>query len=122
MFLWARLVLDSLSDVDSVRELHAAITSMPGELPQLYTRILGILCPAAGNGRTDKVMRILAWLVFTKRPLKRHELLYGASITPETPDLSEWGLLDASAINKCKPLVEELPDGSVSLVHFTVEE
>ncbi|RYC58773.1 hypothetical protein CHU98_g7433 [Xylaria longipes] len=122
MFLWARLVLDSLSDVDSVKELHEAITSMPGELPQLYTRILGILCPIAGDGRTDKVMRILAWLVFAKRPLKRHELLHGVSITPNTPALDEWNLLDASAIDKCKPLVEELPDGSVALIHFTVED
>jgi len=122
MFLWARLVLDTLSDVDSAKELHAAITSMPSELPQLYARILEALCPAAQDGRTSKVMRILAWLVFAKRPLKRHELLHGVSITPETPVLDKWNLLDGSVIDKCKPLVEELTDGSIALIHFTVEE
>ncbi|KAI3329791.1 hypothetical protein F4824DRAFT_372120 [Ustulina deusta] len=119
MFLWAKLVLDSLSEVDSIRELHAAITSMPRELPQLYARILEAF---ARDGRTDKVMRILAWLTFVKRPLKRHELLHGVSITPETPILNKWDILDASAIDKCKPLVEELSDGSIALIHFTVEE
>ncbi len=119
MFLWAKLVLDSLSEVDSIRELHAVITSMPRELPQLYARILEAF---ARDGRTDKVMRILAWLTFVKRPLKRHELLHGVSITPETPILNKWDILDASAIDKCKPLVEELPDGSIALIHFTVEE
>ncbi|GAW11336.1 hypothetical protein ANO14919_006800 [Xylariales sp. No.14919] len=119
MFLWAKLVLDSISEVDSVRELHAAITSMPRELPQLYARILKTL---VRDGRADKVMRVLAWLVLVKRPLKRHELLHGLSITPETPILNEWDVLDRSIIDKCKPLVEELPDGSITLIHFTVEE
>ncbi|KAI3318736.1 hypothetical protein HD806DRAFT_510815 [Xylariaceae sp. AK1471] len=119
MFLWAKLVLDSLSEVDSVRELHAAITSMPRELPQLYARILQAF---ARDGRTDKVMRILTWLVLVKRPLKRHELLHGVSVTPETPLVTKWDVLDGSVIDKCKPLVEELPDGSIALIHFTVEE
>ncbi|KAI1366204.1 hypothetical protein F5Y08DRAFT_302008 [Xylaria arbuscula] len=122
MFLWARLVLDSVSDVDSVMELHAAITSMPSELPQLYARILEALCPTASDSRMSKVMRILAWLVFAKRPLKRHELLHGVNITPETPVLDKWNLLDGSVIDKCKPLVEELADGNIALIHFTVEE
>ncbi|KAJ2988979.1 hypothetical protein NUW58_g3702 [Xylaria curta] len=119
MFLWAKLVLDSLLEVDSIRELHAAITSMPRELPQLYARILKAL---ARDGRTDKVMKVLAWLAFVKRPLKRHELLHGISITPETHILNKWDVLDGSVIDKCKPLVEELPDGSIALIHFTVEE
>jgi hypothetical protein len=119
MFLWAKLVLDSLSEVDSIRELHTAITSMPRELPQLYTKIVETL---AKDGRTDKVMRILAWLALAKRPLKRHELIHGVSVTPETPVLTRWDVFDGSVIDKCKPLVEELSDGSIALIHFTVEE
>ncbi|KAJ8130813.1 hypothetical protein O1611_g2810 [Lasiodiplodia mahajangana] len=119
MFLWAKLVLDSLSDVDSIRELHAAITSMPRELPRLYTRIIENL---AKDGRADKVMRVLAWLAFSKRPLRRHELLHGASLTPGAPFVDGWDTFDESVIDKCKPLVEELSDGSIALVHFTVEE
>ncbi|PON26980.1 NACHT domain-containing protein [Trichoderma gamsii] len=122
MFLWARLVLDSLSDVDSVKELHDAITVMPRELPELYSRILETICPASSDGKMHKVMRILAWLVFAKRPLKHHEVLHGVGITPETPVLDKWNALDKSAIDKCKPLVEELPDGSIALIHFTAQE
>ncbi|KAL6812597.1 hypothetical protein V8C40DRAFT_256786 [Trichoderma camerunense] len=122
MFLWARLVLDSLSDVDSVKELHNAITIMPRELPELYSRILETICPESGDGKMHKVMRILAWLVFAKRPLKHHEVLHGVGITPETPVIDKWNALDKSAIDKCKPLVEELPDGSIALIHFTAQE
>jgi len=31
-------------------------------------------------------------------------------------------MLDGSAIDKCKPLVEESPDGSIALIHFTAQE
>ncbi|KAI1173029.1 hypothetical protein F4777DRAFT_601066 [Nemania sp. FL0916] len=119
MFLWAKLVLDSLFEVDSLRELHQAITSMPEELPELYTKILRDLTK---DCRADRVMKILAWLAFARRPLKRHELLHGVTITAETPIPSKWDVLDKRVIDRCKPLIEELPDGSIALMHFTVEE
>jgi hypothetical protein len=44
------------------------------------------------------------------------------AITPETPSLETWNLLHTSAVDKCKPLIEELPDGTIALVHFTAQE
>ncbi|GAW26011.1 hypothetical protein SAMD00023353_1801460 [Rosellinia necatrix] len=51
---------------------------MPRELPELYARILETL---ARKGRTDKVMKVLAWITLVKRPLECHELLHGMSVT-----------------------------------------
>jgi len=77
MFLWARLVLDSVCQVDSISELNKAITTMPRELPELYDQILGLLCQRQADKRTEKIMRTLAWVTFARRPLKRHEILHG---------------------------------------------
>ncbi|KAI1496314.1 hypothetical protein F5X99DRAFT_75957 [Biscogniauxia marginata] len=122
MFLWVKLVLDSLDDADSMADLHDAITTMPSELSKLYRRIIERMYERKGQKATEKVLRILAWLVFAKRPLKRYEILHGAGITPEYPTINQWTMFDNSVIDKCKPLVEELPDGSIGLVHFTVDE
>ncbi|RYP56345.1 hypothetical protein DL769_009929 [Monosporascus sp. CRB-8-3] len=122
MFLWVKLVLASLYDVDSMKELHEAITTMPGELPQLYDQILERLLSQRGEKGSDKIIRILAWLAFARRPLRRHEILHGVAITPETPSLETWNVLHNAAVDKCKPFVEELPDGTIALVHFTAQE
>lgn len=122
MFLWAKLVLDSVCEVDSISELNEAITTMPRELPGLYARILGLLCQRQADKRTEKIMRTIAWVTFARRPLKRHEILHGVAVTSDTPVLDKWNMLDGSAIDKCKPLVEESPDGSIALIHFTAQE
>lgn len=122
MFLWAKLVLDSVSEVDSMSELHDAITTMPQKLSELYDQILKILCQQQAGKRTEKIMRTLAWVTFARRPLKRNEILHGVGVTSEAPVLDRWSMLDGSAVDKCKPLVEELPDGSIVLIHFTAQE
>ncbi|KAH7302967.1 hypothetical protein B0I35DRAFT_447536 [Stachybotrys elegans] len=122
MFLWVRLVLDILSDIDSLGELHSAIMAMPKELPQLYRRILDRMFHGLTDHQINNLRRILAWLAFAKRPLKRHELLHVALITYNDLLPTKRDVLHATAINKCKPLAEELPGGTVALVHSTAEE
>lgn len=104
------------------REMHEAITAMPQELSELYTEIIILLCQQKAKKVADRIVRILGWLAYTKRPLKKHELLRGVALTPESPVLDRWDTIDDSAIDRCKPLVEQLPDGSIRLIHFTAEE
>ncbi|GAB1314764.1 hypothetical protein MFIFM68171_04974 [Madurella fahalii] len=122
VYSYVRLVLDTLSDVDRLRELHDSITAMPSELSDLYGKILAALCQRKTDKVAGRVVRILAWLVYTKRPLKKFEVVHGVALTPESPVLDEWEMLDDSAVDKCEPLVEELRDGSIGLIHFTAEE
>lgn len=122
MFLWAKLVMESLSDIDSIGELHDAITQMPQELPELYAKIIARLSQQSRSQSMEKIYRIFAWLAFAKRPLKRHELLHGAALTYEKPVLDDRNRLYDTVIDKCKPLVEELPDGTITLVHSIVQE
>ena len=126
MMLWVKLVLDTLSEVDTLRELHDAVMSMPRELSDLYKRILTSICDGKGHNVTDRssdrTMRILGWLVHAKRPLKKHEVLTAVALTAESSISSRWDMPDDSAINRCKPLVELLPSGNICLIHFTAEE
>jgi hypothetical protein len=43
-------------------------------------------------------------------------------LTTESSTLSRWDLPDDSAINRCKPFVEVLPNGNLGIIHFTAEE
>lgn len=108
--------------MDSIGELHAAITQMPKELPRLYATIIERLSHRFGVQSMGKIYRILTWLTFSKRPLRRHELLHGASLTYESHVLDKWNMLHDTVIDKCKPLIEELPDGTISLVHSTAQQ
>lgn len=55
MFLWAKLVMESLFDIVSIGEQHAAITEMPKELPKFYAAIFGRLT----------VLRSSQWVRYT---------------------------------------------------------
>lgn len=122
IFLWAKLVLSLVRDADSVSELHDALITMPQELSELYGRILDLLCTNQTEERTERMMRTLAWITFAKRPLMCHEILHGVALTSENPVLDTWNRLDRSAIDRCKPLIEELPNGSIVLIHSTLQE
>ncbi|KAH6610672.1 hypothetical protein Trco_000692 [Trichoderma cornu-damae] len=122
MFLWAKLVLDLARDVDNLLELHDTLTTTPQELSKLYDQILGLLCKGQPEKRIERIMRTLAWITLAKRPLKPHEILHGVTVTPETPIVNKWNKLDDVVIDRCKPLIEELPNGSIALIHFTLQE
>lgn len=115
-------MMQSLYDIDSIGELYTAVTQMPKELPKLYAAIIGRISHRIGVQSMGKIYRILAWLTFSKRPLRRHELLHGATLTYESHILDEWNMLHDTVIDKCKPLIEELPDNTISLVHSTAQQ
>jgi hypothetical protein len=87
-----------------------------------YNRIITRLKDESDSHNFDTILRMLRWISFTKRPLKKCELLSGMALTPETPTLDENTVLADRAIELCKPLIEELSDGSIRLVHFSVKE
>ena len=97
MMLWVKLVLETLSEIDTPREMQEAIMTMPRELSQLYTRIITFLCHQKTKKVADRITRILGWLAYAKRPLKKHELLRGVALTPESPVLDRWDIIDGSA-------------------------
>jgi hypothetical protein len=122
MFLWVRLVLDSLESVYSPKELRNIVDDLPSDLEDLYRRILSRLCNARGPHNYGGVSRIMSWVCFARRPLHKHELLHGLAISTTDVEFDAQSVPLAPILDHCKPFVEERSDSTVVLVHFSVKE
>ncbi|KAH7044600.1 hypothetical protein B0J12DRAFT_603931 [Macrophomina phaseolina] len=67
-------------------------------------------------------MKLLGWVVCSKRPLKWHEIQGAFSIDPETDDFNPDGRLMDHPKDLCASLVEKRPDQSLDLVHSTAKK
>ncbi|MCJ1358745.1 MAG: hypothetical protein MMC33_008745 [Icmadophila ericetorum] len=74
MFLWVRLVIDSLLEAHSVHELRAAVDSLPKGFDAAYGQMVHCIEQVLSPGNQAKAMRILQWVAFAYRPLKIYEL------------------------------------------------
>lgn len=68
----------------------------------------------------DHIKCILGWLAFSKRPLKKHELLSAVAFSTGNPDIQ----LPAPeyVLSVCGSLVEERSDATFSFIHVSVKE
>ncbi|KAH7085093.1 hypothetical protein BKA63DRAFT_10537 [Paraphoma chrysanthemicola] len=122
MFLWVRLVLDSLDAIYSAEELRTIVHDLPSDLESLYERILGRLCSAPGANSHGGVSRIISLICFARRPLHKFELLHALSIPPPGQEFQVRSIPVASILDHCKPLIEERADSTMIPVHFSVKE
>jgi hypothetical protein len=122
MFLWVRLVLDSLEAVYSPEDLRSLVEDLPSDLEALYARILYRLSYDRGAEKYGGVPTILSWICFSQRPLHKLELLHGLAITANggNPDAQSVPL--PQILDHCKPFIEERPDSTIAFVHFSVKE
>jgi len=122
MFLWVRLVLDSLDAVYSPEELRAIVNDLPSDLETLYDQILSRLCNAPGARSHGGVPRILSWICYAQRPLHKHELLHALSVPRYGTGPDAQSIPVPSILDHCKPFVEERSDTTMVFVHFSVKE
>jgi len=122
MFLWVCLVLKLFDTVYSPEELRAVVNDLPPDLDTLYERILDRLCSANGAHSHGGVPRIMSWICFAQRPLHKHELLHALSVPQCGTEISAQSIPIPSILDHCKPFVEERPDSTMVLVHFSVKE
>ncbi|KAF9893204.1 hypothetical protein FE257_011627 [Aspergillus nanangensis] len=122
MFLWVRLVLSSIGKVRRLADLRDVVRTLPKGLENMYGRIVqGMLDSASGSDRIQTV-KILSWALFGVQPLRITDILHGASIDPENLNFDEEYRLRRSALDLCKPLLEERRDGTVRFIHSTVHQ
>ncbi|KAL9065694.1 MAG: hypothetical protein Q9157_007389 [Trypethelium eluteriae] len=122
MFLWVSLVLNSLESVYSPQELHEIVEDLPSDLSELYERILRRICDERNPRNKERASRILRWICYSKRPLTKFELLPASALHSDGTILDASSLPNARLLEICKPLIEERSDGSVTFVHFSVQE
>jgi hypothetical protein len=122
MFLWVRLVLDSLDTAYSREDLLSLIEALPSGLEAIYERILRRLLNARGVEAYGGVPNILSWICFSRRPLHESELLHGLATPPSDAASDTLRIPVAQILRHCKPLIEERPDSTITFVHFSVKE
>jgi hypothetical protein len=122
MFLWVRLVLDSIESTYAPEVLRALVHELPEDLDKLYSHILTRLCSVRGSHTYGGVPRMIAWICFAQRPLNKSELLHGLVEDPDSASGHGHSVPIAQILDHCKPLVEVRSDATVVLVHFSVKE
>lgn len=68
----------------------------------------------------ERVRYILGWIAFSKRPLKKFELLCALALSAGDPFVEDP--VPSYVLDFCAPLVEERPDSSLSFIHVSVRE
>ena len=120
--------MNRIFDTRTVKGIKSALTSMSGELDELYREALDRIQKQAGDDG-DLGMRVLSWITHAKRPLSVDELRYGLAIEysevqEDLEDFDEDNLLSpGSLVDVCAGLVIiDSNSNVVRLVHYTTQE
>ncbi|KAF5254912.1 hypothetical protein FANTH_408 [Fusarium anthophilum] len=126
MFLLARLHLDSLQGLMSVKKLKDALSTLPtgtSAYDKAYQCALERI-ESQHEHRVAVAKDVLAWLTFVKRPLTIEELRTAVIIQEADLDIDEDSLMDIEdMVSVCAGLVAvDEQNGKVNLIHYTTEE
>ncbi|TVY46999.1 Vegetative incompatibility protein [Lachnellula occidentalis] len=118
MFLWVRLMMQSLEECHSPQELVESVNTLPEGLDKAYKRILDDL----QSRSSDKSIRILQWIACSFRIMKVHEIKDGVVLQMSGAILNEQTKLVDSFWEHCKPLIEKGPKNTIDFVHYSAKE
>lgn len=85
-----------------------------------YDRMLSNIISHFDSRSMERVRYILGWIAFSKRPLKKFELLCALALSAGDPFVEDP--VPSYVLDFCAPLVEERPDTSLSFIHVSVRE
>ncbi|KAK4221969.1 hypothetical protein QBC38DRAFT_460884 [Podospora fimiseda] len=124
MILWVHLVFSLLRFSTNIQELRACIKGVPPDLKTLYGQILNNITARCSPVQLLRVKRIFGWLIFSKDGIrtKKTDVLIGSTICPGTEELNRDSRPFPTSLDVCKPLIEDGPHGTVTIVHSTVTE
>ncbi|KAL9113800.1 MAG: hypothetical protein Q9227_002246, partial [Pyrenula ochraceoflavens] len=111
MFLWARLVLATVLEQESIRGLQSVVDRLPKGLNGVYP----------DENQQLNARRILGFMAFAFRPLKFFEVCDGLVFQDDHGVLDEETRLGKGILDICKPLIEEQASGLMYLTHFSVK-
>ncbi|KAK6335581.1 hypothetical protein TWF696_002349 [Orbilia brochopaga] len=122
MFLWARLVLDYIASNMFYKreEIIAAIETLPRELSKFYERILTNIISSFDKRSKERLVTILGWIAFAKRPLRKFEFLSALSFSSGDHDIDV--LVPPFVFDMCAPVIEQRRDTSFAFIHGSVKE
>ncbi|TGJ79599.1 hypothetical protein E0Z10_g9161 [Xylaria hypoxylon] len=121
MFLYARVVLDSIKFLDSFGDIRDELQVFPETLDDAYGRILTRVNKLDNSARREKARLILGWIGCSPTALTVEEIQQALTIDPNGLKNTRKVRGELALDQICGPIVE-LVDGYVHFVHFTVKE
>ncbi|KAK8054923.1 hypothetical protein PG993_000150 [Apiospora rasikravindrae] len=121
MFLYARIVINSVEDLDLIEDIRQELTVLPETLEDAYGRIMQRINQAENTARREKARAIIGWIACAPTPLTVQEMKQALSIDTDRPTRSGRLLGNLDIVEICGPIVEVV-DEYARFVHFTVKE
>lgn len=124
MFLWVRLVTDTLIYQTSELEFENAINQLPEGLDEAYGRIRSRIDSLHQVPR-QRAFSILYWVCAARRPISLHEVADGIVLHSGQISLNRRTRSNnprRDIVELCAPLLEGLENGVLDLVHFSAKE
>lgn len=124
MFLWVKLVTDTLGYQISELGIETAIDQLPEGLDQAYGLIQSRIDSLRPQLR-QRAFKILHWVCAARRPISLYEVADGIVLHPDQTALNRRTRSNQPSrdiIELCAPLLEILKNGVLDLVHFSAKE
>lgn len=122
MFLLARLYVESLTRLITLRKVKVALTTLPEGLENVYNDVLERI-QGQDSELASLAMNVLGWIYHAKRPLQLLELQHAIAVEPEDTFLDEDGLPEKDLlISVCGGLLSVQEDDTVTFIHYTAHE
>ncbi|KAI5458921.1 hypothetical protein BGZ63DRAFT_361273 [Mariannaea sp. PMI_226] len=121
MFLYARLICDSLvllGDLDAVRD---EVNNLPNGLEEAYGRILARIDKDLSQREREEARAILGLIACSAVPLSKAEIQLAVFTARGGNPSQGCQRLFLNLVHRCGPVLEEV-DGSIQFVHFSIKE
>ncbi|KAK6508348.1 hypothetical protein TWF506_010442 [Arthrobotrys conoides] len=123
MFLWAKLMMDSLRRAYSVEDALEIVSSTPEKLDEFYDQIMMRLIagPASSEKMRKLARRVVMLMCAASRPLRWTELVCMLNTAEE--GVRPVKMFQSTILDACSPLIEQQPGTDViRFVHLSVRE
>ncbi|KAE8378971.1 NACHT domain protein [Aspergillus bertholletiae] len=122
MFLFARIILDNVGEIQTIGEIRRELDVIPNDLDAAYQRIFQRINNMDPRRREER-RKVLGWVGCAPIPMTISEMEQALLVNPD-PDCSihvPASIIQKAFLEMCGPLLE-IVDGKLQFVHFTVRQ
>ncbi|KAK6349035.1 hypothetical protein TWF730_009795 [Orbilia blumenaviensis] len=123
MFLWAKLMMDSLNSAMSVHDALDIVSSTPSQLDGFYDQVMMRLMTKSTSQpkMVNIARRVIMLMCAASRPLSWSEL--ECMLNTEKTGIKTAKIFQSTILDACNPLIEYVPKtGVLRFVHLSVRE